>query len=327
MKILIPDVIKDSGNIEKKIFGKNTQIIVCNAFKASEIKDSIWKNVDAILAFDTLNYDKNLLSKLKKCKIIVRVGAGYDNVDLLEAKKKKIIVSNVPDYGIDEVADHTLSLLLSLNRNIFNFHKETKKGIWQRTGNKILRLKGKTLGLIGLGRIGKAVALRAKAFKMNVIYYDPYLKSGYDKILNIINEQNLLNLAKNSDFVSLHCPLTSETKNLINKKFLQKMKKNSIIINTSRGEVLNLDDLMNALKNESIRGAALDVLEEEPLSPKFKLIKDYFENKKYINNKLIITPHVAFYSTSSVVEIREKAAIEAKIVLNKGKPKNSVNGF
>ena len=327
MKILIPDVIKDNGNIEKKIFGKKAQIIVCNASKTSEIKDNIWNNVDAILAFDTLTYDKKILSKLKKCKIIVRVGAGYDNVDLIEAKKKKIVVSNVPDYGIDEVADHTFSLLLSLNRNIFNFHNETKKGVWKRTGNKIFRLKDKTLGIIGLGRIGKAVALRAKAFKMNVIYYDPYLKSGYDKIFNVKYVQNLSNLAKTSDFISLHCPLTPETKNMINKNFFKKMKKNSVMINTSRGEVLNLSDLKDALKNKIKKGAALDVLEKEPLSPNHKLIKDYFEDKSYLKNKLIITPHVAFYSTTSVIEIREKAAIEAKIVLNNDKPKNSVNGF
>jgi lactate dehydrogenase-like 2-hydroxyacid dehydrogenase len=327
MKILIPDVIKDKGKIEKTIFGKNTEVLICNATKTSEIKDNIWNNVDAILAFDTLNYDKYILSKLKKCKIIVRVGAGYDNVDLIEAKKRNIIVSNVPDYGIDEVADHALSLILSLNRNIFNFHEETKKGIWKRTGNKIFRLTGKTLGIIGLGRIGKAVALRAKAFKMNVIYYDPYLKSGYDKILNITNESNIFNLAKKSDFVSIHCPLTDETKNLINKSFFKKMKKTSIIVNTARGEVLNLNDLKDALKNKKIKGAALDVLQEEPLSIKFSIIKDYFENKKYLKNRLIITPHVAFYSTTSVVEIRKKAATEAKNVLNNSKPRNCLNGF
>ena len=216
---------------------------------------------------------------------------------------------------------------MSLNRNIFNFHNETKKGVWKRTGNKIFRLKDKTLGIIGLGRIGKAVALRAKAFKMNVIYYDPYLKSGYDKIFNVKYVQNLSNLAKTSDFISLHCPLTPETKNMINKNFFKKMKKNSVMINTSRGEVLNLSDLKDALKNKIIKGAALDVLEKEPLSPNHKLIKDYFEDKSYLKNKLIITPHVAFYSTTSVIEIREKAAIEAKIVLNNDKPKNSVNGF
>jgi lactate dehydrogenase-like 2-hydroxyacid dehydrogenase len=327
MKILIPDVIKDSAKIEKNIFGKNTEVLIYNASKTSQIKDKIWNNVDAILAFDTLNYDKNILSKLKKCKIIVRVGAGYDNVDLIEAKKRNIIVSNVPDYGIDEVADHAFSLLLSLNRNIFNFHEETKKGIWKRTGNQIFRLKSKTLGIIGLGRIGKAVALRAKAFKMNVIYYDPYLKSGYDKILDITNELNIFNLAKKSDFVSIHCPLTDETKNLINKNFFSKMKKTSIIINTARGEILNLNDLRDILKNKKIKGAALDVLQEEPLSTKFSIVKDYFENKNYLKNKLIITPHVAFYSTASVIEIRKKAAIEAKNVLNNNKPKNCVNDF
>ena len=287
MKILIPDVIKDSAKIEKNIFGKNTEVLIYNASKTSQIKDKIWNNVDAILAFDTLNYDKNILSKLKKCKIIVRVGAGYDNVDLIEAKKRNIIVSNVPDYGIDEVADHAFSLLLSLNRNIFNFHEETKKGIWKRTGNQIFRLKSKTLGIIGLGRIGKAVALRAKAFKMNVIYYDPYLKSGYDKILDITNELNIFNLAKKSDFVSIHCPLTDETKNLINKNFFSKMKKTSIIINTARGEILNLNDLRDILKNKKIKGAALDVLQEEPLSTKFSIVKDYFENKNYLKKGLL----------------------------------------
>ena len=218
-------------------------------------------------------------------------------------------------------------MLLSLNRNLFNFHDETKKGVWKRTGNHMLRLKDKNLGIIGLGRIGKAVALRAKAFKMNVIYYDPYIKSGYDKILDIKNETDIFNLAEKSDFISLHCPLTKKTKNLISSKFFHHMKKTSIIINTSRGEVLNLNNLKDALKNKKIKGAGLDVLEEEPLSSKHSIIKDYFKNKDYLKNKLIITPHVAFYSTSSVVEIRKKAALEAKNVLNKIKPENCMNDF
>lgn len=327
MKILITDGINDGGKIEKKIFGNKFKIIIYKTNQINNIKNELWNNVDGILTFDSLNFDRRVISNLKKCKIIVRIGTGFDNIDLEETKKKKIIVSNVPDYGIDEVSDHAMSLLLALNRDIFNLVEKTKLGIWKRTGGNILRLEGKTIGIIGLGRIGSAMAIKAKAFKMKVIFFDPYKDNGYDKIYNIKRVDTLKDLAKYSDFISLHCPLTKETKNLIDKNFFKYSKKNSIIINTSRGAVIDLASLRNALVHKKIKAAGLDVLPEEPPANNNLLIKDFYENKIYLRNKLIITPHVAFYSNTSIVEIRKKAAIEMKTVLQGGRAMNCVNNF
>ena len=327
MKVLITDGINDGGKIEKKIFGNKFKIIIPKINQINNISNELWSNVDGILTFDSLNFDRRIISNLKKCKIIVRIGTGFDNIDLEETKKKKIIVSNVPDYGIDEVSDHAMSLLLALNRDIFNLVEKTKLGIWKRTGGNILRLEGKTIGIIGLGRIGSAMAIKAKVFKMKVIFFDPYKDNGYDKIYNIKRVDTLRDLAKYSDFISLHCPLTKETKNLINENFFKYSKKNSIIINTSRGAVIDLVSLRNALVHKKIKAAGLDVLPEEPPSNNNLLIKDFYENKIYLRNKLIITPHVAFYSNTSIIEIRKKAAIEMKTVLQGGRAKNCVNNF
>lgn len=326
MKILIADLLKDS-KIEKKIFGKRAKIITACATSSNDIKDSDWSSVNALLLFDTLTIDKNIIAKLKKCKIIVRIGVGYDNVDLKEAKKKNIIVSNVPDYGIDEVADHSIGLLISLNRNFYGFMQDTKEGSWNRTNFNISRLTNKTLGIVGLGRIGSAVAIRAKALKMKVIFFDPYKDSSYEKILDVKKVKTLRELSNQSDFISLHCPLNKETKNLINDSFFNNLKKNAILINTARGNILDLDSLRKALKNNKVRAAGLDVLPIEPPTNQNLLIKDYFLNKNYLKKKLIITPHVAFYSKTSIVEIRKKAATEALNVLLGEKAENCVNNF
>ena len=190
--ILIPDRI-DNADIEKEIFDSRFKIIVKNASKESEISDVIWEKAEGILAWHDIHYDKNLISKLKICKVIVRVGVGYDNVDLNAASKKGIIVCNVPDYGTDDVADHTWGLILSLERGIIKFNSSVlNKGPWDwKLGEGLERIQGKSIGIIGLGRIGKAMAIRAKAFGMNVLFYDPYISQGIEKSLNLISPYSI----------------------------------------------------------------------------------------------------------------------------------------
>lgn len=183
------------------------------------------------------------------------------------------------------------------------------------------------MGIIGLGRIGSALAIRAKAFKMNIIFYDPYIESGKDKVLNIKRVLSLKEIAKYSDFLSLHCPLTKETNNIINKNFFEFSKENLVLINSARGKNVDLDDLRIALKNNKIKAAILDVLPNEPIDYGNKLLKDYLDKNKYLRNRLIITPHSAFYSDQSISEIRKKGALEAKRILEGLRPLNCVNNY
>ncbi len=326
MKILITDVIKDKALIEKKIFGKKYSVKVCNAKTNNDIPQKLLKEADAILFYDLIKFDKKFLNKIKKCKALVRVGVGLDNVDLKYAKKIGIPVCNVPDYGVDEVADYAMGSILFANGNFLSYLDNTSEKKWIRESS-CLRLEGRTLGIIGLGRIGSALAIRAKAFKMNVIFYDPYIESGRDKVLNVKRVLTLKEIAKSSDFISLHCPFTKETQNIINKNFLNLSKKNLVLINSARGKNVDLNDLRNALKNNKIKSAILDVLPNEPIGYENQLLKDYLNKNKYLRNRLIITPHSAFYSDQSIIEIRKKGAFEAKRILEGLKPLNCVNNF
>ena len=325
MNILIPDVISEPADIESKIFGPGAEILVGEATNNQDISDKIWSNCDAILAFDQIIYDKELISKLAKCKVIVRVGVGYDNIDLLAAKNKNILVCNVPDYGTEEVADHTMGMLLSLIRGLPEYVRRVKHRNYSRKNNMPARLRGKIMGIIGLGRIGTAVALRAAAFGIKVIFYDPYKDEGYDKSLGINRVNNLHDIARLSDIVSIHTPLTNETENMIDNRFFNSVKPGMILINTARGSIINISALRIAMKEKIINGAGLDVLPIEPSDDSQQLIVEWENNKEWLKGRLIITPHVAFYSPSALKEMRIKASHEAKRVLEGKSARNVVN--
>tara|TARA_B100001750_G_scaffold245863_1_gene266560 strand:+ start:565 stop:1554 length:990 start_codon:yes stop_codon:yes gene_type:complete len=324
--ILIPDRIKENIEIEKKVFGDGYNIIAKGCVDKNDIPLDIWKSADAILAWHDIKYDAELISQLENCRVIVRVGVGYDNVDLEAAKKNKIIVCNVPDYGTNDVADHTIALLLNLARGVKAFNDEIKNNFswdWNSIG-VLRRLSGQKIGLIGLGRIGNAVALRAKAFGLNVSFFDPYLSTGIEKVFGFNRYLNILDMISSCDIVSFHTPLTKETKNMADDNFFSNMKKESILLNTARGEIVNLDSLYKALKKGVVKMAGLDVLGCEPPDKNHPLISAWYKEDSWIKNRLILTPHAAFYNNESYIEMREKAANEAKRVLDKKSPLNRI---
>ncbi len=325
MNILIPDVLREPVDIEAEIFGMDADIVVGEATSHEDITDEVWSNCDAILAFDQIIYDKDLISKLVKCKVIVRVGVGYDNVNLLETKKKNIVVCNVPDYGTEEVADHAMGMLLSLLRGLPEYTRRVQQRNYCRENQMPARLGGKNLGIIGLGRIGTATALRAKAFGLKVIFYDPYKDDGYDKSLGIRKVDTLHDLARLSDIVSIHTPLTKETENMIDDSFFKIIKPDSILINTARGSIIDLSALRNAMKKKIIKAAGLDVLPIEPSDDSQQLIVEWENNEEWLRGRLIVTPHVGFYSPEALKEMRIKASIEVKRVLEGKPPRNLVN--
>jgi D-3-phosphoglycerate dehydrogenase / 2-oxoglutarate reductase len=272
------------------------------------------RDADALLVtYAKINAE--MIREMKKCRIISRFGIGVDNVDLEAATRAGIVVTKVPDYCIDEVSDHAMALLLSLVRKIPFSSARAHAGRWEMPAvTPIHRLRGTVLGLVGFGRIPQLVAPKAKAFGMRVMAYDPYVP------LNVMEQAGVgrlefAELLKISDYISIHSPLLPETHHLFSTDVFQQMKPGALIVNTSRGPVVDEAALAAALDAKHIGGAALDVLEQEPpvSSPLFG------------RDNVILTPHTSFYSVESLEELQTKAAEEVVRVLTGQPPRNPVN--
>jgi D-3-phosphoglycerate dehydrogenase / 2-oxoglutarate reductase len=257
-----------------------------------------------------------VIEKLNRCKIIARYGIGVDNVDLAAANKARILVTNVPDYCVDEVSDHALALMLALARKIVSADTAVKGGTWNVTAHaEIRRLRGLTLALIGFGKIAKALASKAHTLGMKLLVYDPYLDP---EIISRHGAEtaSLEKLLAEADAISIHVPLSQETSNLIGLRELAQMKPSAFLINTSRGGIIDEQALAIALKEGRLGGAALDVLSIEPPPPDHPLRQA---------PNIILTPHLAFYSRESVIELQTKAAEEVARALKGESPRSPVN--
>jgi lactate dehydrogenase-like 2-hydroxyacid dehydrogenase len=260
------------------------------------------------------------IRRLKQCRAIIRNGVGFDSVDLEAARERKLAVCNVPDYGTEEVADHSIALILALCRQLFPLDQEAKRLGWEISSTsvkpRLRRLRELTLGIIGLGRIGTATALRAKALGFKVVFYDPYLPNGADKAIGIARERRLDDLLRQADVVSLHCPLTRETHHLIAERELALLKPSAFVVNTARGAIIKKSAILQALREGRIAGAGLDVVEDEPLKTA--------EEASAPN--LIVTCHAAFCSVESVIEMRRTSARIARAAVLGEPLENIVNG-
>lgn len=269
-----------------------------------------------IMVGPAVKVDVTLLDRCPKLRIVLRHGIGFDNIDIEHAGKLGVIVCNVPNYGVEEVADTAMAHILALFRQTTYMHDAVLEG-------KILqgyedyctniknarRIRGKTLGLIGLGKTGIAVALRARAFGFRVIFYDPYTSHGLDKAIGGLERfHSVGDLISKSDCVSLHCMLTKETKHMINANMFNLFKKGSFLVNVSRGQLIEEESLVQALKEGRLGGAALDVHEHEPFSYSESCLKGV--------PNLICTPHIAWYSKESFMELRISAIQTMKLALN-----------
>ena len=271
-------------------------------------------DADAVLVtYAKINAD--MIRQMKKVRIISRFGIGVDNVDLDAATQKGIVVTKVPDYCIDEVSDHAMALLLTAVRKIPLANDQVHAGTWKMPNVvPIHRLRGSVLGLVGFGRIPQLVAPKAKAFGMRVVAFDPYVPADVFKNLGVENVE-FADLLKMSDYVSIHSPLTPDTKGLFNADAFGKMKKGSYVVNTARGPIVDEAALAAAIDSGHLAGAALDVMTNEPPTGSPLIGK----------RNVIITPHTSFYSEESLVELQTKASQEVANVLT-GKPaRNPVN--
>jgi len=251
-----------------------------------------------------------MIRQMKRCRIISRFGIGVDNVDIAAATNAGIVVTKVPDYCMDEVSDHAMALLLSLVRKIPFSSARAHAGRWEMPAVvPIHRLRGTVLGLVGFGRIPQLVAPKAKSFALRVVTFDPYIpqtvldQAGVERV-------EFDQLVRMSDYISIHTPLLPETHHLFNADVFRKMKPGAVIVNTSRGPVVDETALAQALDAGQLAGAALDVLEKEPPSG----------SRLFGRDNVILTPHTAFYSVEALEELQTKCASDVARVLSGEKP-------
>ena len=311
-KVVITDCDHGAIEEEKEVFGRVGAELTFVNVKDEAVLTPICKEADGILN-QYARMDRRMIEQLSRCKVITRYGIGVDTIDLTAATESGIIVANVPDYCLNEVADHTVTMLLACVRKMLVFDRIVRGGSWDfRKGGAIRRLQGKVLGLVGCGKIGLAVARRMTAFGVRVIAFDPYLKRAGEGV----ELTDLSTVLGTSDFISIHCPLTESTRHLIGEMEFKKMAKRPIIVNTSRGPVIDEKALLRALETGQVSGAGLDVVETEPPDPGNPLLK--MEN-------VVLSPHTAFYSEESVSQLKRDSAESVVSVLQGRWPKSVVN--
>lgn len=308
MRVAVSDRITNP-DIEEKILGEKI------ALKPTE-------ETQVLLVWHEI-VNKAYIDSLPKLKYIIRYGVGYDKVDVEYARSKGILVSNTPDYCTDEVSDTAIAFIMASARGICRYNHEAKfyQAGWQENVLTGIKRNSETkLGIIGAGRIGQSTILKAKALKFDVSFYDPYVSIGTEKVLNVRRHQSLKDLLQESDIVSLHVPLTEDTKNMVDTHFLDLMKAGSSLINTARGGVVrDLDLFIEPLKAGKLSSIFLDVLPREPdLSS--QLFQAWKNRESWINGRVVINPHAAFYSQEAGIEMREKVAMNARKFLNDQRP-------
>jgi phosphoglycerate dehydrogenase-like enzyme len=274
-------------------------------------------NADALIVWHNTPVTAAGIARLRRCRAIIRNGVGFDSVDIAAARERGIAVCNVPDYGTEEVADHAIALAMALCRQLFPLDREAKQLGWViRVEPRLRRLRTLTFGIVGLGRIGTATALRAKALGFNLLFYDPYLPNGADKAVGIGRARTLDEMLPRTDVLSLHCPLNEETRHLIAERELTLLKPSAFVVNTARGAVIKKTAILDALREGRIAGAGLDVVEDEPLkTPEEAAVPN-----------LIVTCHAAFCSVESKLEMRATSARIALAAISGEELENVVNG-
>lgn len=315
-KVLVTDYVWPSVEPEREVLAAADAELVVAPDVSEETLSEMARDADGIL-FCFAKVTPNVLRAAEKCMVASRYGVGVDNIDLDTATELGIAVTYVPDYCVPEVSDHVFALLLAWNRRIVFFDRATKTKGWGSAGlgMRIMRLGGKKLGVIGLGRIGQAVTAKAQAFGFEVLVSDPFVSSerAAEFGAKLVDMAELLS---ESDFVTVHSPLTPETTNLIGREELARMKPDAFLINAARGPLIDEDALYDALTSGQIAGAGLDVLAD---------IEPALDHRLVQLDNVIVTPHTAFYSQESTLELEQRAAGEVVRVFRGAMPENLVN--
>lgn len=326
-QVVVTDFIQPPLEVEQQILQGIADVTALNANGEADLTGRI-EEADAIMMYHFVTLSEATIRRLKNCKLIVRCGVGFDNVDYRTARECGIPVANVPDYGAEEVADSAIGMMLTLMRGIHYANSRLQRGAGAWSYEQLVpihRLRGRTMGIVGLGRIGTATALRAKALGMHVLFYDPEVPDGCDKAIGVTQAESLEQLLQQSDVVSIHCPRTPQTQHLFNEQTISKMRPGSFLVNTARGGVVNAHAVLRAIEQNHLRGAALDVLETEPPSSNDPLIAAWRNPDHPAFDRIILNPHSAFYSEEGLTDMRVKGSQNCRRALLGQAPRNVIN--
>ena len=313
LRVVVADLLADDLAVEAAALEPIGAELVVSPSPDEDALVAAVADADALLVtYATVS--ARVIEAAPRCRIVARYGIGYDNVDVEAASRAGMFVTNVPDYCLEEVADHTLALLLGVARGVVAASARVRDGHWDGGTGDIHRLRGRRLALAGVGGIGRRVALRARAFGLDVVGYDPYLEE-WD-VEGAERAASLEEAVAEADFVSLHMPLTDASRHIVNAELIASMRRAPVLINTARGPLVDHDALAVALAEGAISGAALDVTEPEPLPRDHPLRRD---------PRAVITAHMAFYSVEAGEELRRRAAEEVGRVLRGVAPENAIN--
>ena len=325
--ILYVDSRAPELDIEQAV-GAEVELINARQKSADAIDRRDWERCDAVVTA-RMPIDSAVIPRLKRARIVVRHGVGFDVVDLEGCGAAGIPVCNVPDYGTTEVADSAIAMMLTFARGTANMDSALRRdlqGNWSQTQNTTARrLRTMRFGVVGFGRIGTASALRARAFGMEVAFYDPYLPNGAELPFGFTRARTLEELLGMSDVVSIHTPLTKETRGMINAHAVAAMKKGTIVINTARGEICDTAALLEGLRSNKLACVGLDVLPKEPAATNDPWVAAWQADEPWIRGRVLLNPHSGYYSPDSFVDLRRKAMETAYFYLRDGKLANCVN--
>ena len=325
-RVGITDRVSPPFTFESRGFRDQAEFVFLNTSEENELPAEVLRSIDALLIWGPTLGEKTV-RQLERCKIVVRYGVGYDRIDVDALNRAGIPFCNNPDYGATEIAETTVAMILALQRRVLlhDWRARAYRDTWQSNLIRPTKRVGETtVGLIGVGRIGGCTCRRLKAFGFRVVGYDPYIPAGTEKVLEFERVHELRDLVRQSDVISLHCPLTEETLGMVDEAFVAAMKPNSILINTARGRIVeSLDILERALKSDHLFGVGLDVLAAEPPRDE-PLIHAWRTGESWLQGRVIINPHTSFYSDEAWDELRYKAAETAWLFLDKGILRNRI---
>lgn len=328
-KVVITDFIDvhDRLEPERAVLDGVAEVSALGARDDADLIGRI-EDAAALITFHYAVITPQSIQRMRHCKVIARAGVGYDNVDLAAARASGIPVVNVPDYGTEEVANSAIGMTLALARGIHYYSSRLRagQGAWEYTeAAPLYRLRGRVFGIVGLGRIGMAAAIRAKALGMDVVFYDPYRQDGFDKTLAIRRAATLKDLLEQTFVLSIHCDLNESSNGMIGRDAIAWMPRGSFLVNTARAGMLDVNAVLDALASGQLNGAGIDVLETEPPAVSDPVVAAWRNPDHPAHHRLILNPHAAFYCEEGFEELRSKAAAACRAAILGEPLRNVVN--
>lgn len=328
ISILYPEQIYGPEGSETRLFGPDVRVSQHNVSRLADLPDADCGEADALMLFRNFMTEQDF-ERFPRLKAIVRMGVGYDRIDRKAAAARNVTVCNVPDYCTTEVADQAMALAIGLRRGIFLHHdaqRRAEPAAWGPIEDPLFRrMSAQTFGILGLGRIGTAAALRAKAFGFRVVFHDPFVPHGMEAALGLHRAESLDALLEQSDVLSIHTPLTSQTRGMIGAAQIARLPRQAVLVNTARGPIVDIDAAADALRSGHLAGIGLDVIPvEPPRDPLPELVRAYRAREPWVEGRVVITPHAGFCSPEAVEDVQRRALEILHSVLFTDRPQNVI---